>query len=228
MAEQSLKDKTVKGVAWSSIDNIVQYAVQFVVSIVLARLLSPDDYGLLGIIAIFTAVCNALINGGFTTALIRKKDCTNEDYSTSFIVNLLLSLLLYAIIFWGSPIIADFFEREELVSLTRVSSLGLIVGALSLVPQTRLTKMIDFRTQTRVTLISSIISGVIGIGLALLGFGVWALVYQLLSSQLLRTVLLWFYNQWIPKIKFSVESFKDLFGFGWKMMVSGVLDTTWK
>lgn len=228
MAEQSLKDKTVRGVAWSGIDNIVQYAVQFVISIFLARLLSPDDYGLLGIIAIFTAVCNALINGGFTTALIRKKNCTDEDYSTSFIVNFVLSLILYVIIFFSSPLIAVFFEREELISLTRISSLGLIIGALSLVPQTRLTKLIDFKTQTRVTLISSITSGIIGIGLALIGVGVWSLVFQLLSSQLLRTILLWLYNHWTPSIKFSVESFKSLFGFGWKMMVSGVLDTTWK
>ena len=99
MTEQSLKDKTVKGVAWSGIDNVVQFGVTFVVSIVLARLLSPDDYGLIGIIAIFTTICNTLINGGFTTALIRKKDVTDDDYSTSFIINLVLSILFYIVIF---------------------------------------------------------------------------------------------------------------------------------
>ena len=122
MAEQSLKDKTVKGVGWSAIDNVVQTGVTFVVSIVLARLLSPDDYGLIGIIAIFTTVCTALINGGFTTALIRKKDATDDDYNTAFIVNLCVSLILYAIIFLCSPLIASFFERQELIDLTRVSS----------------------------------------------------------------------------------------------------------
>ena len=228
MSEQSLKDKTVKGVAWSGIDNVVQFGVTFIVSIVLARLLSPDDYGLIGIIAIFTAICQTLINGGFTSALIRKKDVTDDDYNTSFIVNLGLSLVLYAIIFLCSPFIATFFGREELVDLTRVASLGMIIGALAIVQQTRLTKQIDFKTQTKITFISSIISGIIGIVMAIMGFGVWSLVAQQLSSQTLRTFLLWFYNKWIPRLNFSTTSFHELFGFGWKMMVSGVLDTVWK
>ena len=167
MAEQSLKDKTVKGVGWSAIDNVAQYAVSFIVSIVLARLLSPEDYGLLGIIAIFTAVCQALINGGFTSALIRKKNATDDDYNTVFISNLGMSLMLYAVIYICAPVIARFFERVELVSLTRVSSVGMIIGALALVQQTRLTKRIDFKTQTKITLIASVSSGVIGITMAL-------------------------------------------------------------
>lgn len=228
MAEQSLKDKTVKGVAWSGIDNVVQMGVTFVVSIVLARLLSPDDYGLLGLIAVFTAVCQALINGGFTTALIRKKDATDDDYNTVFISNLGMSLLLYAIIYLCSPAIANFFERQELVALTRVSSIGMIIGALALVQQTRLTKRIDFKTQTKITIIASVTSGVIGIVMALLDFGVWALVAQQLSATSLRTILLWFYNKWIPQLRFSSTSFHELFDFGWKMMLSSLLDTIWK
>lgn len=224
----SLKDKTVKGVGWSAIDNVAQMGVTFLVSIVLARLLSPDDYGLLGLITIVTAVCTTLVNGGFTTALIRKKDITEDDYNTAFIVNLALSLLLYAIVYASSPFIADFFKREELVSLTRVASLGLIAGALSLVPQTRLTKRIDFKAQTKITLIASVTSGVLGIAMALLDFGVWALVAQMLSNQVLRTVLLWVIDRWIPKFRFSKASFQELFGFGWKMMLSGLLDTVWK
>ena len=225
---ESLKDKTVKGVGWSAIDNLAQYAVSFVVSIVLARLLSPDDYGLLGLIAVFTAVCQALINGGFTTALIRKKDATDDDYNTVFISNLGMSLLLYAIIYLCSSAIANFFERQELVALTRVSSLGMIIGAFALVQQTRLTKRIDFKTQTKITIIASVTSGVIGIGMALLDFGVWALVAQQLSATTLRTILLWLYIKWIPQLRFSSQSFHELFGFGWKMMVSGLLDTVWK
>lgn len=228
MPEESLKNKTVKGVGWSAVDNVAQYAVSFVVSIVLARLLSPDDYGLIGIIAIFTTVCTAIINGGFGTALIRKNDCTDDDYNTAFIVNLGLSLVLYAIIFACSPLIADFFGKQELVALTRVSSITMIIGALAIVQQTRLTKRIDFKTQTKISLISAITSGVIGIGMALAGLGVWALVCQGIMAQLLRTVLLWFYNKWVPKLRFSKKSFNELFGFGWKMMVSGILDTVWK
>ena len=228
MAEQSLKDKTVRGVAWSGIDNVASFGVSFVVSIVLARILSPDDYGLLGIIAIFPAICTALINGGFGSALIRKMDASDDDYNTAFIVNLGMSLLLYVIIFLCSPLIADFFNRQELIALTRVTSLGLIVGALALVQQVRLTKRIDFKTQTKITIVASAASGIIGIVMALLKFGVWALVAQQLSSQVLRTILLWIANKWIPRLEFSSKSFHELFGFGWKMMVSGVLDTLWK
>ena len=228
MSEQNLKDKTVKGVGWSAIDNVSQHAVSFVVSIVLARLLSPDDYGLLGLITIVTAVCTTLVNGGFSTALIRKKDITDDDYNTAFIVNLGMSVLLYVIIYFCSPFISDFFRRDELISLTRVSSLGLIIGALSFVQSARLTKRIDFKSQTQITLIASIASGVIGIIMALLDFGVWALVAQTLSNQALRTIFLWVVNKWIPQLRFSKDSFHDLFGFGWKMMLSGLLDTVWK
>ncbi|MCR5151647.1 MAG: lipopolysaccharide biosynthesis protein [Prevotella sp.] len=227
MAE-SLKNKTVKGVAWSAVDNVAQHAITFIVSIVLARLLSPDDYGLIGIIAIFTAVCNTIINAGFTTALIRKKDATDDDYNTVFIVNLTMSIVLYCTIFMCAPLIASFFHREELTSLTRVASLALIIGALALVQQTRLTKRIDFKSQTKITLVASISSGIVGISMALTGFGVWALVAQQLARILLKTILLWKVNKWIPHLCFSTNSFRELFGFGWKMMLSGLLDTVWK
>lgn len=228
MTERSLKDKTVKGVGWSAIDNVAQHLVTFIVGVVLARLLTPDDYGLLGIITIFTAICTALINGGFSNALIRKTDVTDDDYSTVFIVNLGMSILLYVIICFCSPLIADFFEREELVSLIRVSSISIIIGALAIVQQTRLTKRIDFKTQTKITLIASISSGIIGIVMALMGYGVWSLVAQQLASQFLRTSFLWIFNHWTPSLSFSKTSFSELFGFGWKVMVSSVLDTLWK
>lgn len=225
--KQSLKDKTIKGTMWSAADNVVQFGVAFVVSIVLARLLSPDDYGLIGIITIFTTVCTAIINGGFSSALIRTKDPSEDDYNTAFIINLGLSLVLYSIVFLCSPFIADFFGREELVALTRVSSFTMVIGALAIVQQVRLTKRIDFKTQTKITLIASVVSGMIGIAMALLGMGVWALVFQGIISQMLRTILLWFFNRWSPSLSFSKESFNRLFGFGWKMMVSGILDSIW-
>ena len=228
MTEESLRNKTVKGTIWSGIDNVAQMGVTFIVSIVLARLLSPDDYGLIGIIAIFTTVCTALINGGFTTALIRKKDVTDDDYSTAFIVNLVVSLVLYFAIYICSPLIADFFDRQELIALTRVTSIGMIIGALALVPQTRLTKCIDFKSQTKITIVASIVSGAVGILMALVGFGVWSLVWQQLVYHILRSALLWVANKWTPSLRFSNSSFKDLFGFGWKMMVSSLLDNIWK
>lgn len=225
---KSLKDKTVKGVGWSAIDNVFQTGVTFLVSIVLARLLSPDDYGLIGIVAIFTTVSTALINGGFTTALIRKKDASEEDYCTAFYCNLGISLVLYVIIFFCAPLIADFFGREELVALTRVSSVGLVIASLALVQQTRLTKRIDFKSQTKITMVAAVTSGAVGIISAILGAGVWSLVAQQLTNHVLRTVMLWWVNKWVPSLTFSKASFVDLFGFGWKMMVSSVLESVWK
>ena len=131
MTEDSLKNKTVKGTIWSGIDNLSQLGVSFIVSIVLARLLSPDEYGLIGIITIFINVCNAIINGGFSSALIRKKEVLDEDYNTVFIINLGVSVLLYVLIYYLAPFIASFFGREELVWLLRISSIGVIIGALS-------------------------------------------------------------------------------------------------
>lgn len=228
MGEESLKNKTIKGATWSAIDNIVQHGVSFVVGIILARLLTPDDYGLLGIILIFSSICTALINAGFTTALIRKPDANDEDYNTSFIVNMGLSIFFYVLIYVCSPLIADFFGRKELVELTRVTSLGIVIGALSMIQQTRLTKRIDFKSQTKITIVSSLASGILGIGMALLEWGVWSLVAQVLSAQAFRTALLWIFDKWIPKLRFSSESFHELFGFGWKMMVSALLDSAWK
>ena len=226
--EESLKKKTVKGLGWSALDNAARYGIQFVIGIVLARLLSPDDYGLLGLTGIFTVICTALVNGGFGNALIRKKDVTEDDYNTAFICNLGMSLLLYAVTFFCAPLIANFFEREELTPLIRVSSVGLIIGALAMVQETRLIKRIDFKTQTKITLVSSTISGIVGIIMAVMGFGVWALVAQQLMAHALRTLLLYIYNKWLPRLCFSIDSFHDLFGFGWKLMVTALLDGVWK
>ena len=233
MAE-SLKDKTVKGLGWSAVDNAARYGMQFVIGIVLARLLSPDDYGLLGLVGIVTVICTALVNGGFTTALIRKKDATDDDYNTVFICNLAMSVLLYGVTFLCAPLIAGFFEREELTVLVRVASIGLIIGALGMVQQTRLTKRIDFKTQTKITIVATALSGIVGIVMALTGFGVWALVAQQLTSQAVTTIMLYVYNSSAEAnfslfiLHFSLKSFHDLFGFGWKMMVSVLLDAVWK
>lgn len=226
--EESLKQKTVKGLAWSALDNASRYGMQFFIGIVLARLLSPDDYGLLGLTGIFTVVCTTLVNGGFSTALIRKKDASEDDFNTAFICNFGMSMLLYTVIYVCAPLIADFFEREELVLLVRVSSLGLIIGGLSIVQRTRLTKKIDFKTQTKITIVATATSGAVGIGMAVTGFGVWALVAQQLTSHTINTVLLYIYNKWFPRLRFSKNSFHNLFGFGWKMMVSALLDSVWK
>ncbi len=227
MDEQNLKLKTIKGVGWSAIDNVSGYAVTFVVGIILARLLSPEDYGLLGLVGIFTAICTCFINAGFSSALIRKKDATEDDYSTVFICNLGMAFLLYGVLYGGAPLIASFFERNELIALTRVSSLGMIIGSLAMVQRTRLTKRIDFKTQTKITIITAIVRSVVGITTAFIGWGVWALVAQDLTASIVSTILLWHYNKWIPSLRFSLTSFHELFGYSSKLLASGLIDTIW-
>ena len=228
MKEISLKNKTVKGVGWSAIENVTRVGVTFVVSIILARLLSPEEYGLIGILTIVIAIFNAIVDSGFTNALIRKQDATDTDYSTVFYTNLALSVVLAAVLFFCAKPISVFFERPQLVLLTQVMSSVVVINALSLVQRVRTTKAIDFKTQTKVAIISSIGSAVIGIAMAYMGYGVWALVGQQISNQLLTTLLFWFYNKWMPKLVFSWVSFKEMWAFGSKLLVSVLLDTAWK
>ena len=182
MSEGSLKNKTIKGTMWSAVENVTRMGVTFVVSIILARLLSPEEYGLIGILTIFIAIFNTIIDGGFTNALIRKQDATDIDYSTVFYTNLVLSVTLAAALFFCATPIAIFFERPELVSLTQVMSSVVVINALAIVQRARTTKAIDFKTQTKITFISSICSGVIGIAMAYMGYGVWSLVGQQISK----------------------------------------------
>lgn len=222
-----LKNHTVSGIGWSAVNNMANHLVTFVVGIVLARLLSPDDFGLLGLTAIFTVVCEALINGGFSAALVRKVDVLADDYATVFVVNFFNALILYAVIFFCAPLIAGFFGRVELSSLIRVASFGMVIGSLSIVQMARITKQLNFKLQAKITFTSSLSSGVVGIALAILGFGVWSLVVQKLSYTILMTTMLCISNRWSPSLRFSKTSFNNLFGFGWKIMVSDVLNKVW-
>lgn len=228
MPEESLKKKTVIGVGWSAVENVTRLGVTFVVSIILARLLSPDEYGLIGILTIFISVFNAIVDSGFTNALIRKQDARDTDYCTVFYTNLVLSLVLAVTLFFCAKPISVFFERPELVLLTQVMSSVVVINALAIVQRARTTKAIDFKTQTKITFISSITSGIIGIAVAYMGYGVWALVCQQISNQLLSTIFFWIYNKWIPKLMFSWTSFKEMWAFGSKLLVSGLIDTVWK
>lgn len=228
MAVESLKNKTVTGMGWSALDNVTRMGVTFVVSIILARLLSPEEYGLIGILTIFIAIFNAIVDSGFTNALIRKQDASDTDYSTVFYTNLVLSVVLAATLYCSARPIAVFFERPELVSLTQVMSCVVVINALAIVQRTRTTKAIDFKTQTKITFISSIVSGAIGIVMAYMGYGVWALVGQQISNQLLSTIFFWIYNRWMPKFIFSWSSFKEMWAFGSKLLASGLIDTVWK
>lgn len=225
---ESLKNKTVKGVSWSFIDNLASSGISFLVGLVLARLLTPSEYGIMAIITIFIAVSNSIVDSGFSNALIRKTDAKRVDYNTVFIFNLIVSTVLYAVLFFLAPAISAFFREPLLVDVMRVIGWVLLINALAIIPRTLFVKDVNFKTQTKVSLIASVSSGVIGIGMAFSGMGVWSLVGQQLSRQLLNTLFLWVYCKWRPVWEFSVQSFKELFGFGSKLLLSGLLDTVFK
>ena len=228
MAEESLRKQAVRGVGWSFADSMLGQGITFIVGLVLARLLSPDAYGLIGIITIFITVFNSIVDSGFSNALIRKNDATDKDYNTMFLVNMGISVVLFGLMFLCAPFIAQFFARPELTALCRVMGIVVVINALSIVQNTVLTKRLDFKTKTKASFISSIISGVVGIVMAYSGYGVWALVGQQISRQLLNTICLWIFNRWFPNFTFSIVSFREMWKFGWKLLVSAMIDTTWK
>ena len=199
----------------------------FIVGLILARLLSPDEYGLIGICIIFNTVLNGIVDSGFSNALIRKNKCTDEDYNTMFFTNLVFSIVLYVVLFICAPAISLFFVRDELTPLIQVSGSVLILNALSLTHTTILTKLLDFKTKTKASVVSALLSGGMGITMAYMGAGAWSLVGQMVSRQLLYTICLWFYIHWWPKLCFSVESFRYMWGFGWKLLLSGLLNNIW-
>lgn len=224
----TLKDKTLKGVSWSFIDNIAGSGITFLVGLVLARLLSPAEFGIIGMITIFISISNSIVDSGFSNALIRKLDASDKDYNTVFIFNLGVSLLLYLLLYIGAPAISHFFKEPQLIPVTRVVGLVLVCNALGIIQRTLLVKAVNFKTQAKISIIASSGSGIIGIGMALYGFGVWSLVAQQLSRQLLNSLFLWVFNRWRPAIQFSINSFKELFGFGSKLMISGIINTVYQ
>jgi len=227
MAKQSLKDKTVKGTFWSAAEAFLGHGVTFVVGIVLARLLSPEEYGLIAIVTIFTNILLGVVDSGFSNSLIRKLKVSDDDYNTLFFFNLAVSSVLFALLFIGAPWIATFFERPQLVALVRVMGVMLVVHSLTIVQSTILTRKIDFKTKTKASVIAAITSGVIGVGMAFLDFGVWSLVGQILSRQAVYSGCLWIFNRWWPKLKFSVDSLRYMWGFGWKLLLSSMLNHVW-
>jgi len=220
-----LKQKTISGLTWSFTESLVGQGTSFIVGIILARILSPKEFGLIGMLTIFVAISQSFANGGFSQALVRKQDCTSKDYSTVFYYNVFIGLLFYVILYASSRSISDFFQEPILVDIIRVSGLVLVINSFSIIQSTILTKNIDFKLQTKISFISSLISGLLSIYLALTGFGVWSLVALSLAKSIVNTFLLWLMQEWRPIWCFSKESFKVLFSFGHKLLISGLIDT---
>lgn len=224
----SLKNKGIHGIKWSFVDNIANSGISFIIGLILARLLSPTEFGILGLIGIFITVSNAIIDGGFTTALLRKETVSKQDYNTAFYSNLLISFFLFIILISTSKAIADFFQEPILIKIIPIMSSLLIINALTLIQRTIYIKKIDFKTQAKVSLIASIGSGFLAIGAAFSSFGVWSLVILQISRQILISVFLWIYSDWRPGLNFSKESFNELFGFGVKILGANFINSLYQ
>jgi teichuronic acid exporter len=194
----------------------------------MARLLSPREFGLIGIVTIFLALSQSFIDSGFTQALIRKKNCSQADFSTVFYFNLAISILLYFLLFCSAELISRFFNEPQLKLIVQVVGLGLIINAFSIVQRARLTKRIDFKLQTKITILASLVSGVTGIIMAFSGYGVWSLVLKSLTGFVFTSFLLWLWNKWKPGLIFSLNSFREMFSFGYKLLLSGLIDTAYR
>ena len=219
----SLKSKTVSGVLWSAIERISLQGVLFIINVLMARLLLPSDYGMIGMLAVFLQISQTFIDSGFSDALVQKKDRTETDLSTVFYFNIVISVLLYLLLFIGAPFIAQFYHMPELTLVTRIVMLNLIFSSFAAVPKIILVIKIDFKTQSKISLISAVVSGGIGITMAYKGYGVWSLVFQSLLNILLITFLSFYYINWRPLKTFSKDSFQNLFSFGSKLLFSRLI-----
>lgn len=221
----SLKDKAISGVSWSSIEKAFNEIVQFAIGIVLARLLSPSDYGTVGLLAIFFAVAGIFQDSGFASALIQKKDRNQADFSTVFFFNLGMSLVIYGILFVSAPYIASFYNLPILKDITRVSALGFIIGGLTGVQYAKLSAEMKFKTISLLSMAGLVVTGATGIILALMGWGVWALVFQGLVGSSIKGITVWIVSRWKPSFIFSRKSFKQLFSFGGFLLLSRMINT---
>lgn len=220
----SLRKVASAGLIWTFTQQFGNQLVGFLVSLILARILLPKEFGLIGMIAVFVSVGQALIHSGLTQSLIRTKDPDQVDYSTVFFFNLATSIAVYLTIYFSAPLIADFYNQEVLIDIIRLYCVIFIINAFSAVQQARLTKNMDFKTQALIALPSTVLSGVLGISMAYMGYGVWSLVWSQISMTVFSTVQLWIYAKWSPSFIFSWNKFKTHFTFGYQLTLSSLLN----
>lgn len=220
----SLRKRAKKGFVWTFAQQFGNQIIGFTISLILARILLPEEFGLIGMIAIFVAVGNTLLNAGLTQSLIRSEDLDETDYSTVFYFNLASAIAVYILVFYTGPLIARFYDQPILTDIVRLYCLSFIFSAFSAVQLARLTKKLDFKTQTLVAIPATIIGGVVGVIMAYSGYGVWSLVWSSLITSFLSSVQLWFYSKWKPVLIFSTKKFIKHFHFGYKLTLSGLLN----
>ena len=224
-----LKQKAISGARWGFIENLSSLAVTFVVAFILQRwFLSPHEFGLVGHLAIFIAISISFIDNGFSAAIIKKPEPSRHDLSTTFVTNLVISLVCFGILQVAAPYVASYFDEPQLKALLRVLSLVLIINAVSIIQRVLLVKAVDFRSLTKCSVSASVVSGIVGIWMAFRGYGVWSLVGQQISRQLVNTLMLWIVGSWKVSLVFSRRSFRELFAYGSNVLFTGLLDTVFK
>ena len=222
---ESVKQATINSAKWNFLERMSVQGIQFLLGIAMARLLVPSDYGIVGMLAIFFAVSESFIDSGFSTALIRKKSPTEDDFSTTFYFNFAISLVVYAILFFVAPYVAKFFNIPILSPILRVQAITLIINAIMAVQVAMLKIRLDFKSLAKRNITATVISGICGVTLAYKGFGVWSLVFQQIIAATINLIFICIVCRWLPKLHFSTSSFKDLGKFGSRILVGGLLDT---
>jgi O-antigen/teichoic acid export membrane protein len=219
----SLKEKTFSGAIWSAVERFSSYGLQFVFGILMARLLSPSDYGTIALLNVFFAICQTFIDSGFNLAIIRKQDRTEDDFSTAFIFSMTVAMASYLLLWLGAPYIASFYDLPILKQITRVISFNLVISTISSMHNAKLSICLDFFSKAKISVFAVVGSCSLGLWMAYDGYGVWALVAQVMTASLIRSLLLFYYVRWIPRMMFSSSSFKSMFSFGSKMLLSGIM-----
>ena len=224
MEKNHLKESVFSGVFWKLSERIGAQVVTFVVSIILARILAPSDYGAVALITVFITIANVFVTSGFGKSLIQKKDADNTDFSTIFYFNIIFSIILYSIVFITAPFVAEFYNMEILCPTMRVLGIKLILAGINSVQQAYVSRHMIFKKFFFSTIIGTIVSAFVGIYMAYHGFGVWSLVFQYLTNSLIDTIILWITVKWRPTLNFSFKSLKGLFSYGWKILISDLID----
>ena len=225
MEQDNLKQKVSKGLLWNTIHNLSMKGIQFLLMLFMARLLSPDDYGTVGLLAIFIQLSNTFAESGFSLALVRKQDRTQVDLSTAFYFNIVVGIICYFIVFCIAPWVADFYNKPILTSLLRVLALTIPISSLSTVLVAMMNYNMQFKKQAMISITHTLVSGALGLAMAFIGYGVWALVGQSLIATCFGTVLCWIFNRWHPSWIYSWKSFREMFGFSSKLLLTRIIDT---
>lgn len=227
MPADDMKSKAASGLAWTSFEKVGQEVIQFVIGIIIARILAPEDFGVVGMTAIFLALANTIVDSGFGSALIQKKDRTEADYSTCFYFNILVGFAIYGILWIAAPWIADFYRTPILTDVVRVLGIAFIINSLSISQTARMTAEMQFRQMSVITIVAQLVTGLVGLVLAMTGWGVWALVFQQIASGAVRLIGMEIALKWVPSLQFSRQSFRHLFGFGSKILCSSIINTVY-